>query len=128
MVLGAASLVDLVGGGEYSVHSVHAYAALEAGCSLLTEQTLHLNLLDQVVSGLMHVGEAVDLLAGDVGGSSHQILILRVLSQLVGSGEGVQGRTDNRVVNRILYLLAEHIQVEVQLAQGLNVLVFGHHK
>ena len=128
VVLGAASLVDLVGGGEYSVHSVHAYAALEAGCSLLTEQTLHLNLLDQVVGGLMHVGEAVDLLAGDVGGSSHQILILRVLSQLVGSGEGVQGRTDNRVVNRILYLLAEHIQIEVQLAQGLNVLVFGHHK
>ena len=128
VVLGAASLVDLVGGGEYSVHSVHAYAALEAGCSLLTEQTLHLNLLDQVVGRLMHVGEAVDLLAGDVGGSSHQILILRVLSQLVGSGEGVQGRTDNRVVNRILYLLAEHIQVEVQLAQGLNVLVFGHHK
>lgn len=101
---------------------------LEAGCSLLTEQTLHLNLLDQVVGGLMHVGKAVDLLAGDVGGSSHQILILRVLSQLVGSGEGVQGRTDNRIVNRILYLLTEHIQVEVQLAQGLNVLVFGHHK
>ena len=127
VVLGAASLVDLVGGGEYSVHSVHAYAALEAGCGLLTEQTLHLNLLDQVVGGLMHVGEAVDLLAGDVGSSGHQIFILRILSQLVGSGEGIQRRTDHRVINRVLNLLAEHVKVQMQLAKRLNILLFGHH-
>ena len=127
MVLGAASLVDLVGGGEYSVHSVHAYAALEACCGLLAEQTLHLDLLDEVVGGLMHVGESVDLLAGDVGSSGHQIFVLRVLSQLVGSGEGVERRADNRVVNRVLDLLAEHIKVQMQLAKRLNILLFGHH-
>ena len=127
VVLGAASLVDLVGGGEYSVHSVHAYAALEACCGLLAEQTLHLDLLDQVIGRLMHVGEAVDLLAGDVGGSGHQIFILRILSQLIGSGEGVQRRTDNRVINRVLNLLAEHVKVQMQLAKRLNILLFGHH-
>ena len=127
VVLGAACLVDLVGGGENSVHSVHAYAALEACCGLLAEQTLHLDLLDQVIGRLMHVGEAVDLLAGDVGGSGHQIFILRILSQLIGSGKGVQRRTDNRVINRVLDLFAEHVKVQMQLAKRLNILLFGHH-
>ena len=127
VVLGAASLVNLVGGGEYSVHSVHAYAALEACCGLLAEQTLHLDLLDEVIGGLMHVGESVDLLAGDVGSSGHQIFVLRVLCQLVGSGEGVERRADNRVVNRVLDLLAEHVKVQMQLAKRLNILLFGHH-
>ena len=71
VVLGAACLVDLVGGGENSVHSVHAYAALEACCGLLAEQTLHLDLLDQVIGRLMHVGESGDLLAGAVIRSSY---------------------------------------------------------
>ena len=127
MILGAACLVDFVGGRINSVHCVHAYTALETCCRLLAQHTLHLNLLDQVVGGLMHVGEAVYLLAGDVGGSDHQICVLRILCCLVGCCEGVQGRADYRIVYRILYLLAEHPQIEVQLAQGLNILFFGHH-
>ena len=75
----------------------------------------------------MHVGEAVDLLAGDVRSSGHQVLVLGVLSQLVGSSEGVERGTDYRVIDRIFDLLAEHPEVEVQLAQGFNVLVLGHH-
>ena len=71
MVLGAAGLVDLISRGENGVHCVHTNAALEAGCGLLAEQALHLDLLDQVVGRLVHVGEAVDLLAGDVAGRGH---------------------------------------------------------
>ncbi len=127
VILGAACLVDLIGGGIDGVHCVHADTSLEAGCGLLAEHTLHLNLLDEVVGGLMHMGETVDLLAGQVGGSNHQILVLRILSSLVRSGKGVQGRADNRIVYRILDLLTEHPQVEVELAKGLNVLFFGHH-
>ena len=58
----------LLGGGENSVESVHTDAALEAGSGLLAQQTLHLDLVHQVLGGLMQVGETVDLLTGQAGG------------------------------------------------------------
>ena len=127
MVLGAACLVGLIGSGINSICCVHAYTALEAGCSLLTQQTLHLNLLNQIIGGLVQMGKAVYLLTGQVGGCGHQILILRILCQLIGSGKGVQGRTDNRIIHYVLNLLAHAIQIQIQLAQGFDVLFFCHH-
>ena len=127
MVLGAAGFVSLICSREHRVHRVHAHAALEACGGLLAEQALHLDLLDQVVGGLVHMGEAVDLLAGDVGSRSHKVFVLRVLRELIGCGKGIERGTDYRVVDRVFDLLAEHPQVEVQLAQALNILGFGHH-
>ena len=127
MVLGAARFIGLERSRINGVCRVHADTALEARCGLLTEQTLHLYLLNQVVRGLMQVGEAVYLLARQVGGRGHQILVLRILCQRVGRRKRVQRRTNDRVVHYVLDLLAEAVQIEVQLSQGFDVLVFCHH-
>ena len=84
MVVGTARLIHLVGGRPDSVEGIHTYTALEAASGLLTEETLHLDLLDQVLSALVNVAEAIDRLARDVGGSGHQVFVLLLLSQLIG--------------------------------------------
>ena len=73
------------------------------------------------------MGEAVDLLTGNVRSCGHQIFILGVLCKLIGCSKGVERGADYRVIHRILNLLAEHPQVQIELTQALNILVFGHH-
>ena len=128
VILGAASLVRLERSRVNRVCRVHADTALKAGCGLLTEQTLHFYLFNEVVGGLVQMGKTIYFLAGQVGGRGHQIFILRVLCKLIGRGKGVERRTNDRVVHDVLDLLAEAVQVEVQLAQGLDILVFCYHK
>ncbi len=60
VVVGAPGLVGLVGDRVEGVDGVHADAALEAGAGLLAQQALHLDLLGEVLGGLVDVGEAVD--------------------------------------------------------------------
>ena len=84
MVVGTARLVHLIGGRPDSVESIHPDTALEAASGLLPEETLHLDLLDEILSALVNVAEAVDRLARNVGGSGHQILVLLLLRQLIG--------------------------------------------
>ena len=127
MVMGTAGLIDFISRGINRIHSIHANTALEASSRLLAEQTLHLDLLNQVVGGLMHMGETVDLLAGEVRCRSHEVFILRVLCKLIGCGKGVQRGADYRIVYRVFNLLAEHPEVQIQLTQGFNVLVLRHH-
>ena len=127
VVLGAASLVGLKGGGVNRVRGIHADTTLEARCGLLTEQALHLYLFDEVVGGLMQMGKTVYLLAGQVGRCRHQIFVLRVLCQLVRCRKRVERRTNDRVVHYVFNLLAEAVQVEVQPPQRVDVLVFCHH-
>ena len=126
VVVGAVLLVDLVGGGVDGVEGVHAHAALEAAGGLLAQQALHLHLFHQILAGLMEVGEAVDLMTGQAGGSGHQILILGILCQGVGHGHAVDGGTDHGVIHPVVDLLAEHVHAGVQLAQGVDVLFRGH--
>ena len=127
VVLGAASLVGLKGGGVNCVSGIHADTALEARCGLLAEQTLHFYLFDQVVCGLVQMGKTVYLLASQVGRCRHQIFVLRVLCQLVSRCKRVERRTNDRVVHYVFNLLAEAVQVEVQPPQRVDVLVFCHH-
>ena len=128
VVLGAARFIGLERSRINRICCVHADTALEARRGLLAEQTLHLDLLDQIVGGLVQMGKTVYLFAGQVGRCRHQILILRILCELVGSGKGVERRTNDRIVHDVLHLLAEAVQIEVQLSQGFDVLVFCHHK
>ena len=126
VVAGAVLLVGLIGGGKDGVEGVHAHAALEAGGGLLTQQALHLHLLDEVAGGLVDVGEAVDPLAGVGGDGGHQILVLGHLGQIIGHAHAVEGGAENGVVHGTLHLLAEHIDLHVQLADALDVLFAGH--
>ena len=126
MIVGAILLVNLVGGREDSVEGVHTDAALEAGSGLLAQQTLHLHLVHQVLSGLMQVGEAVDLLAGQAGVNGHQICVLGILCGSIGHSNAVDGGTDHGVIHPVLDFLAEHVNTGVQLAQAFNILLCGH--
>ena len=126
MIVGAVLLVHLEGGGEHRVEGVHAHAALEAGSGLLTQQALHLHLVDEVLGGLVQVGEAVDGVAGEAGLDGHEIRILGILGQGVGHGDAVDGGTDHGVIHPVVDLLAEHINAGVQLPQGVNILLRCH--
>ena len=126
VIVGAVLLVDLIGGGEHGVEGIHAHAALEAGSGLLAQQALHLDLVHQVLGGLVQVGEAVDGVAGEAGLHGHQVRILGILSQSVGHGHAVDGGTDHGVIHPVVDLLAEHVYPGVQLAQAVNVLLCGH--
>ena len=126
VVVGAVLLVDLIGGGEHGVEGVHAHAALEAGSGLLAQQTLHLHLVDQILGGLMQVGEAVDGVARQAGLHRHQVRILGILGQGVGHGHAVDGGADHGVIHPVVDLLPEHVHPGVQLPQALNILLGGH--
>ena len=127
VVLGAARFIGLERSRINRICCVHADTALEARCGLLTEQTLHLYLLNEIVRRLVQMGKTVYLFAGQIGRCRHQIFVLRVLCQLVRCRKRVERRTNDRVVHDVLDLLAEAVQIEVQLSQGFDVLVFCHH-
>ncbi|CAN4045420.1 DNA topoisomerase IA, partial [Dysosmobacter welbionis] len=126
VIAGAVLLVDLIGGGEHGVERIHTHTPLEAGSGLLAQQALHLHLVDEVLRGLVQVGEAVDGVARQAGLHRHQVGILRVLGQSVGHGHAVDGRADHGVVHPVLNLLPEHIHPGIQFAQALYILLCGH--
>jgi len=125
VVVGAFGLVAVVGHRPHRVQGVHPYAALEARAGLLAQQALHLDLLDQVVGRLVDVGEAIDFLTGEVAGRQHQVLVLGILGQLVRHRHAVEARADDRVVDVVLHPLAEHVDLEVEVGDGLDELPRG---
>ena len=125
-VMGAVFFVDLKGGGIDGVEGVHAHAALEARGGLLAQQALHLHFLDEILGGAVNVGEAVDPPAGLGGNGGHKILVLGHLGQIVGHAHAVEGGTQDRVVSRAVDLFAEHIDLQVQFADGCDVFFSGH--
>ena len=126
MILGAVLLVYLIGGAVDGVDGVHAYAALEAGAGGLAQQALHLDLFDEVVGGLVDVGEAVDLFPGEVGGGGHQVLVVGGLGQVVGHLYGGDGGAEDGVIHGVLHLFAKHIHAQVQGPQALDIFITGH--
>ena len=126
MVLGAVLLVYLIGGAVDGVDGVHAYAALETGAGGLAQQALHLDHFDEVIGGLVDVGEAVDLFPGEVGGGGHQVLVVGGLGQVVGHLYGVDGGAEDGVVHGVLHLFAKHIHAQVQGPQALDIFITGH--
>ena len=126
MVVGAVLLVDLERGGVDSVESVHANAALEAAGGFLAEQSLHLDLLDQVVRTLVQMRETVDGMAGQVGRSGHQVFVLILLCEFIGHRQAVDGGADDRMIHPVVDLLAEHVDSGAELTQGFDVLFCSH--
>ena len=114
MIAGAVLLVHFEGGGEHGVEGVHAHAALEAGSGLLTQQTLHLHLVHQVLGGLMQMGKTVYFFTGQIGGNSHQICVFGILSQLISHGHAVDRGADHGVIHPVFNLLAKHVHAGVQ--------------
>ena len=119
-------LVQLIGRGEHRVKRVHPHTALKTCARLLSQKPLHLHLADQIVRALVQMGEPVDRLAGQGGFRGHQIRILRVLRQIVGHRNAVDGRADNRMIHPVLHLLAEHVHPGLQPAQTFNILFSCH--
>ena len=126
VIVGAVGLVALIGGGEQGVEGIHTHAALEAGGGLLAAQTLHLDLLDEVLGALVDVGEAVDAGAGVGGNHGHQVLILGHLGQVVGHTHGVERRTQNRALGGVIVSLTEHIDLHFDLLNAFDILFACH--
>ena len=109
MVMCSVFFIDLIGRGVGRVERVHANAPLEAGCGLLTEQSLHLDFLFEVFGALVDVRETVNLVSGQVGSRGHQVLILWIVGQVIGDCHAVDGRTDDRVIDPVVDFFTEHI-------------------
>ena len=109
MVMGSVFFIDLTGCGVGRVERVHANAPLEAGCGLLTEQSLHFDFLFEVFGALVDVRETVDLVPGQMRSCGHQVLILWIVGQIIGDCHAVDGRTDDRMINPVVDFFTEHI-------------------
>ena len=72
------------------------------------------------------MSEAVDPLPGLRRDDRHQLLILRLLRQIIRHPHAVQRRTENGIIHRIHHLLAEHIYLHVHLADALDILFSRH--
>jgi hypothetical protein len=127
VVMRAILLIDLIGGGVDGIESVHTDTALEAAGGLLTKQALHLDLLDKVVGGLVQMSEAVDLAAGEIRCCGHQVLILWILRERIGHSDAVDAGADDRMIDPVVDLFAEHINAGVELAQRVDIFLCGHH-
>ena len=127
VVLGPAAGVDVRGGDRQGVQGVHPDAALEAAAGEGAEEPPHLALLDQVVGALVDVGEAVDLPAGEVGGCRHELCVFRAMGEIVGQGDRVHRRPDQRVVHNVCDPLPEEVGFQFELSQALLVLASRHH-
>ena len=123
VVVRALGLVGLVGDRVQRVDGVHADAALEARAGLLAQQALHLDLLGEVLGGLVDVGEPVDLLAGEVARGQHEVLVLRLRGELVGHRYAVDAGPDERVAHVVVDLLAEQIDLQIQVGEALDELL-----
>ena len=123
VVVGAPGLIGLVGDRVEGVDRVHPDTALEARACLLAEQALHLDLLGEVVGRLVDVGEAVDLLAGEVTGGQHEVFVLGLPRQLVGHGDAVDAGADDGMVDVVVDLLTEEVDLQVQIGEGLDELL-----
>lgn len=71
MVMCSVLFICLIGCAVNGVERVHADTALETGCGLLSTESLHFNLLDQVIGALMDMCETVDGLACKNGFCCH---------------------------------------------------------
>ena len=111
MIMGTIFFIRIKCRGEYGVESIHANAALEAGRRLLAEETLHFYFVHQVSRALMNMREAVYPFSRVRRYNSHQILIFRHLSQIIGHADGIQRRTENGVVYRTFYLFTKHVHL-----------------
>ena len=127
VVAGAVLLVNFVRGAVHGVDGVHPHAALETCRSDLTQQALHLDLVDQVLGGLVDVGEPVDGLSGEMGGGGHQRLIIGTLGQIIGHPNGVDRGAEDGIVHGVFHPLAEHVDPQIHGPQALNVFFSGHH-
>ncbi|MPM71903.1 hypothetical protein SDC9_118874 [bioreactor metagenome] len=126
MVMGSLGLVDVVGGGVDGLHGIAADAPGAHTAAVLGGQPAHhLQALEEVVLCHLNVGEPADGLAREVG-SRAQHRALR--GQLVSKGDGVDVRPGGGELHHVLDLLAEGVEVGLQVLHRLEILFLGHHK
>ena len=126
MIICAVLFVDFIGGRKLSIKSIHSNAALEAGCRLLTAESLHFNLIAEIIGILMNVCKAVHDFSCVRGNGCHQLCILRILRQIISHAHRIERRPENRVVNRIFHFFSEHVDFRMHLADALNILLTCH--
>ena len=124
VVIGAVLEVALIGDRVQRVQAVHPHAPLEAGRGPPAQHPLHQHLVGEVLGALVDVGEAADLLPGQVRRGEKEVLGLRLVAQVVRLRHRVGAGPHHRVVHRVPDPLPQQVHLAVQPAQALEVL-FG---
>jgi len=88
-------------------------------------ETKHLDLLDQVIHALMDVSEPVDLVAGEMRGGGHQILMLGTKGEFISEGGGFDVGPEGRVLGDILHPFAVVIDHMMKVFETLDVILFS---
>jgi hypothetical protein len=92
----------------------------------MSDETEHLDFLNQIIHTLVDVGESVDLPAGEMGGGRHQVLIFGTKGELIGEGGRVDVGTNPRMLGNILHALPVIIDGVMKIFQTLDVIGFGY--
>jgi hypothetical protein len=109
------------------VQAVEADTSLEATARLPSQEPDHLDLSHQVVGALVDVSETVDPPSAEVRRGGGQVLIARLVGQVVGHGRRVDVRPGEGMVHDVIDLGPEGVDVALQPAKALPVLVPVHH-
>jgi hypothetical protein len=85
----------------------------------------HLDFFDQIVHALVDMSESVDLSAGEMRGSGHQILIFRTKGELIRESRRVDVRTKTGMLCNILYAFPIIVDDMMKIFETLDVIFFG---
>jgi hypothetical protein len=118
-------LINIVGGHIDGIEGIKPNAPLKAGACLVSNETKHLDLFDQVIHALVDMSESVDLLSSEMGSGSHQILILWSEGQLIGEGGGIDVGPKPGVFGDILHPLPVVVDNVLEVFQALDIILFS---
>ena len=127
MVLGAVLFIHVKGYRVDGVQRVVADAAGKAASRLLTQGAEGFHLLYQVIGAVVHMGEKVDFLSRQVGFGGQQLLKFGCPRHIIGQGDGIYMGNKGGVVCHAIDFLPHIVNLRLDLAQTLPVIVTVYH-
>ena len=128
MVLGVAAVhfVGFIGNRINGVGGINSHAALDAPSHFAAQKPCHVLLLVQVLRVLMHMGEPVDGMAGQMGRCRQQLGIFGFGCLVIGRADGVEAIHLDFV--HPVYLFAVQVDIAAHPPQAFDILLFCSHE
>jgi hypothetical protein len=90
------------------------------------DEAKHLDFLNEIVHALVNVSESVDLSAGQMGGSRHQVLVLRPKGKLISEGRRIDVGPESRMLGHILHTFSVVKDHVMEVFEAPDIVLFGN--